>query len=173
MELKAHIHSRHDPHCPHCDFSDLENMEKHLKTVHLNTKVYTCQDCQRNFPGPKSYWDHRKESHVVEEKAQNEENLCVFCHRKFRHLMDLFQHVYERHDPCCPQCNHVARQNNMSAHFDQFHHLWDDIASVKCSVWGCVKRFKSLQEYWTHRLEKHPEVLHNLKPAAKRAKLEK
>ena len=176
VELKAHIHSRHDLQCPHCDFSDQENMEKHLKTVHANTKLYNCIDCQQNFPGPFSYWNHRKELHVPQTKEDIVEN-CVFCGWKPRSLKHLFEHVYSKHDPCCPQCNHVERNGfHMDQHFVKFHHIWNDVHSLKCSVWGCVKRFDSLQEYWRHRHETHPEAMYNDKlisdsPAAKRQRL--
>ena len=172
MELKAHIHSWHDLQCPHCDFSDQENMEKHLKTVHPNTKIYTCLDCQKNFPGPNSYWNHRKKFHVSQTKdEENIEETCVFCGWKTDDLKELFDHVYKSHDPCCPRCNYVDRVKNMDGHFKQFHHKWNDVYSLKCSVWGCIKRFESLQDYWRHRLETHPEVIQNVEPASKRQKI--
>ena len=167
-ELKAHIHSRHDPYCPHCDYSDQEFMEKHLKTVQHKRRLYTCKKCNLHFSDPDQFWLHRRDQHFVSEEIdENAPQICVFCQRKHKSLKKLFQHVYDHHDPCCPWCNHVNRDGTMPNHFEQFRHVWNDVHSLKCSVWGCVKRFTSLQEYWTHRFEKHPEAMKNLKKPKK------
>ena len=164
LELKVHIHSRHDLNCPHCDFSDQENMEKHLKTTHENSKTYHCNKCDLFFTGPFGFWKHRRDFHspILMNIAKGPQT-CVFCQKKFVNLEELFQHVYVKHDPCCPFCNYVNRGEDMKEHLVRFSHVWNDTFSLKCSVWGCIKRFDSHQDYWAHRLNHHPEAMKNVK----------
>ena len=77
----------------------------------------------------------------------------------------MFIHIHEHHDPCCTQCNFVARKDNegMEKHMEIFKHTWHEISKVQCSAWGCQKKFKDFNEYWLHRFHLHGQALLDVK----------
>jgi len=171
--LKIHVHTVHDPRCPHCDFHSKTEMQKHLTLDHTASEdIFVCGKCKCATNDPMKFWKHRKENHGkciiptphVSKEERTNEHKCVFCEHKTKNLFGMFIHVHEHHDPCCTQCHWVSREDNegMAQHMKSFGHTWYEISKVKCSVFGCVKRFPSFYDYWQHRYTEHGHVLYNI-----------
>lgn len=173
VELKVHVHIEIDQACPHCDFRGAQEMEKHLKLDHASDNLtFLCQNCIFQSSNPHDLWQHRLDIHSdLMQKHPNldEDNKgpqkCVYCGSSSSSLFELFKHIHRSHDPCCSQCNYVEKVHGqrMEDHMKRHLHVWNDMNRVRCSNWGCVGRFKSLQDYWLHRKTVHFDASKEIK----------
>ena len=58
--------------------------------------------------------------------------------------------------------NQTDPNKGMARHMESFGHTWYEISKVKCSAWGCEKKFQNFQEYWQHRYSTHGDGLYNI-----------
>ena len=56
----------------------------------------------------------------------------------------------------------LTLNKGMARHMESFGHTWYEISKVKCSAWGCEKKFQNFQEYWQHRYSTHGDGLYNI-----------
>lgn len=173
--LKVHVHTYHDHRCPHCVYESEDDIQRHMSLEHNEKEkpMYFCGKCKISTCDPMKFWKHRQSQHgdliyktpLVTHEQKMTEHQCIYCNAKRKNLFQMFIHIHENHDPSCSQCHWISREDNegMARHMESFGHTWYEISKVKCSAWGCEKKFQNFQEYWQHRYSTHGDDLYNIK----------
>lgn len=129
--LKKHVQDEHKSSfkCEPCDrmFISEKNLRRHTRTIHLQKRVYTCDQCGKSSFHLSSFRRH-VQIHNGEKKFK-----CELCFRTFLRKDKLKRHMFVHtgvKNFACELCsNRYSRKDKLNQHIAKYHYGYSDKAA--------------------------------------------
>ena len=124
---------------------------EHLLSKHTSGQMYTCINCNKNFPHFRKFQYHMKFKHS--KKTTGHAQICYVCGTKYSDYRSLESHI-KTHDPDLSKCDHCqmtfTQKDSLRSHIAIHYH---DGPAHKCTL--CQKSFRTAKYLKNHTKQVH------------------